>query len=151
MIHLLGGDSSSQPILQHNIQRSSLIIRYFFPFTTVLVAIAAMADTAPSPPSHLLPDHTYLHITSPPQTQPQQITQSLISSSVQLKYVGMVGELQGEHIYEVTRAGTSESVRRDGSFWLEVKDGVLGGLKGVQGVKAVKVMDTKQRVKRDEF
>jgi hypothetical protein len=115
-------------------------------FILTLLLVPIMAQ--PARPPTLLPSHLYVHVTSPSPTPPT-ISSLPFYPDLAVQYVGPVGELKGEYIYEVTAAG--EAVKRDGELWR--KDGVevIRALKGVDGVKRVEVMEVRQRAKRDEF
>jgi len=104
-----------------------------------------MSTQAKIPPA-LQPGLSYIHITSP--QPPDQIQAAIPKKDWEIKYLGPVGELDGEHIFEV-RKPSGEVVKRD--ELAEGAGGVVSVLKGVQGVKAVKVLETKQRAKRSEF
>jgi hypothetical protein len=105
---------------------------------------APIAASKPAKPPALLPGHSYIHITS--SQAPQRIVDgSRPPDGLAITYVGPVGELDGEHIFEVTHAGGGVVPRG------ELPSGVVDALKAVQGVKGAKVMEVKQRAKRDEF
>ena len=99
----------------------------------------------PQKPVHIQPGLSYVHIST--SKSPLDISSALASNpEYKLHYLGPVGELEGEHIFEVQNA-QSEVVRRD---QLGEKE-VLHIVKAVDGVKGAKVLETKQRAKRDEF
>lgn len=98
----------------------------------------------PSKPPALLPGLSYLHVTS--SQPPQTIQDSFTPSSFRLHYVGKVGELEGEHIFEVRHPAGTEVIPRD-----QLPGDVVSAVKGIEGVKGVKILETKQRAKRDEF
>jgi hypothetical protein len=92
-----------------------------------------MSSQAKIPPA-LQPGLSYIHITSP-QT-PEQIQASIPNKDWAIKYLGPVGELDGEHVFEVRKL-SGEVLKRD--ELAEGAGGVVSVLKGVQGVKGVKV------------
>ncbi|KAK1921955.1 hypothetical protein DB88DRAFT_375357 [Papiliotrema laurentii] len=95
-------------------------------------------------PVAMQPGLAYIHVTSaqPPST----ITSALSAhSQYHLEYLGPVGELEGEHIFQVQRPDGGVVPRS------ELPEDVLSAIKTVQGVKGAKVLETKQRAKRDEF
>lgn len=100
----------------------------------------------PRRPPNLDPNHIYIHITSP--SSPSTISSAFISGDQSLSYVGPVGELQGEHIFEVQRQG--QAVKRDQQGSGEAGSTVVSALKEVEGVKGAKVLEVKQRAKRGE-
>lgn len=97
--------------------------------------------SAPIKPVKLEPDSSYIHITS--SQTPETIQQQAAKQDVQLQHKGPVGELEGEHIFEVLDTGR-RAVARD----TEAVDSAVSVLKGTEGVKDAKVMETRQRVKR---
>lgn len=101
----------------------------------------------PARPPTLHPEHTYVHVTSPqpPASLSNAITPGL-SGGTQLRYVGPVGELDGEHIFEVMRS--NQPLKRDTPDWTAVKDGLVKEVKAADGVKAAKILEQKQRMKR---
>ncbi|GFZ48755.1 hypothetical protein JCM24511_06504 [Saitozyma sp. JCM 24511] len=115
------------------------------------------APGAPAKPPALDPSNTYIHITSPssPSSLSSLLTSALSAlpsaggSGSTLRYIGPVGELRGEHIFEVV--GPDGPVRRDSPFWRESQGGIMGSIKAAEGVKGAKVMEMKQRAKRDEL
>ncbi|RSH91903.1 hypothetical protein EHS25_009273 [Saitozyma podzolica] len=115
------------------------------------------APGASAKPPALDPSNTYIHITSP--SSPSSLS-SLLSSALSalpdagsragtLRYVGPVGELKGEHIFEVV--GPDGPVRTDSPLWKESQGGIMGSIKSAEGVKGAKVMEMRQRAKRDEL
>jgi hypothetical protein len=103
------------------------------------------------------PSNTYIHITSP--SSPSSLS-SLLTSALSalpnaggtggtLRYIGPVGELKDEHIFEVV--GPDGPVRRDSPLWKESQGGIMGSIKAAEGVKGAKVMEMRQRAKRDEL
>jgi hypothetical protein len=107
--------------------------------------------SAPAKPLSLNPQTAYIHITSSqsPSTLAQAFDQR--NSQYKLQYLGPVGELQGEHVFEVRQAGSGSILERGSALWKEGEIGILSAVKGVEGVKGAKVLDVKQRTKRDEF
>ena len=95
-------------------------------------------------PPVLQPGLSYLHITS--SNDPQAITQSFATdSNFKISYLGPVGELKGEYIFQVEHAAGG-TVKRD-----ELPSDIVASVKSVDGVRGAKVLETKQRAKRDEF
>ncbi|KAK8853262.1 hypothetical protein IAR55_003964 [Kwoniella newhampshirensis] len=105
---------------------------------------------SPVKPPKLEPDHVYLQIS---YTSPDPLTTPLLqpASAVQVKYVGPVGELKGEGIFQVmTRDGGI--VKRGEDLWQRGEQDVVQQIKKVDGVKTVKVIpELKRRAKRDEI
>ncbi|KAL1412367.1 hypothetical protein Q8F55_000111 [Vanrija albida] len=102
-------------------------------------------------PLALLPDHTYIHVSS---KLPADAIAAAVSSSshpdVKLEYRGPVGELDGEYIFEVaSKAG--EPVKRSGELWSAKGDSVVHSVRAMPGVGGAEVLEHKQRAKRDEF
>ncbi|WVR07637.1 hypothetical protein IAU60_004679 [Kwoniella sp. DSM 27419] len=103
------------------------------------------AATAPVKPVKLEPDHVYLQV-SYASAQPP----SLHHDSLDARYVGPIGELKGEGIYQVVQKDGAP-VKRSES-WHSAEKGLVDQVRRSDGVKAVKVMpELKQRQKRDEF
>ncbi|TXT06002.1 hypothetical protein VHUM_03763 [Vanrija humicola] len=106
---------------------------------------------SPSKPVAILPDHTYIHVSS--NLAPDAISAALESSEqpdVKLEYRGPVGELEGEYIFEVaSKAG--EPVKRSGDLWSAHGDAVVHSVRAVPGVGGAEVLEAKRRPKRDEF
>lgn len=100
----------------------------------------------PPTPVTINPGEAYVHITSP--LNPSAILSGISLPAYQLKYVGPVGELEGEHIFKVCSIGSDSAVVKRSE--LPDKE-VLGAVKALEGVKGAKVLETKQRAKRDEF
>ncbi|BEJ13544.1 hypothetical protein CspHIS471_0307180 [Cutaneotrichosporon sp. HIS471] len=94
------------------------------------------------PPTAILPGHTYIHITS--RVAPEDISKSLADSPVRLEYRGPVGELEGEHVFEVVGAAESDVWKRDHA-------NVLQNMRKKDGIRSATVLEAKQRAKRDEF
>lgn len=96
-------------------------------------------------PPTLLPGKAYIHITSP--LPASSIQNSLSHPQYRLDYVGPVGELEGEHIFQVIATGSNDIAER-----ASIPEGdLLKAVKEVNGVKGAKVLEKKQRAKRDEF
>ncbi|WWD19679.1 hypothetical protein CI109_104141 [Kwoniella shandongensis] len=110
----------------------------------------AVSTQTPVKPPKLEPEHVYLQI-SYASSEPPSSLPGGASSPIQLKYVGPVGELKGEGIFEViTRDGGV--VKRGEDIWQRGEKDVLQEVKKVEGVRSVKVMpELKQRAKRNEF
>jgi hypothetical protein len=107
--------------------------------------------STPAKPVTLNPQLTYLHVTSPQPHSVLSETFSVKHPDYRLHYVGPVGELKGEHIFEVHQAQKAGAVERDSMEWKNGGQEVLQAIKAVEGVKGVKVLEVKQRAKRDEF
>jgi hypothetical protein len=98
----------------------------------------------PQKPPALDPNHIYIHITSP--SSPSAISDSFSTTGDRsLRYIGPVGELSGEHIFEVHQSGGP--VKRDAAAG-GVGAGVVSALKELEGVRGAKVLEVKQRAKR---
>ena len=98
----------------------------------------------PVKPVKLESGHTYVHVTS--AQSPNAIMSSANAAGIsQLKYVGPIGELDGEHIFEIIAGlGDLKSAER-------AEKPTLEAIKRIEGVKAVKSLEVKQRAKRGEF
>jgi hypothetical protein len=107
--------------------------------------------SAPAKPLDLDPDTAYIHITSSQPASSLSQTFASQSSAYRLHYVGPVGELKGEHVFEVRQAKGLHAVKRDSETWTHSQQDIIGAAKAVDGVSGVKVLETKQRVKRSEF
>jgi hypothetical protein len=119
------------------------IIRSLIFIVALTASITIMAQ--PQKPPNLDPNHVYIHITSP--ASPSTIASSLkTSEDGGIRYVGPVGELSGEHIFEVLQKGGP--VKRDVGGAEAVGSGVVAALKGQEGVKGAKILEVKQRAKR---
>jgi hypothetical protein len=101
--------------------------------------------SAPVKPVKLEPSSSYIHITS--SQNPQTIQQQAAQQNIHIEHKGPVGELEGEHIFEVLNTGR-EAVTRDTGEGKQVVDSAVTTLKGSEGVKDAKVMETRQRAKR---
>ena len=100
--------------------------------------------TAPIKPVKLEPTSSYIHITSP--LDPQTIQQTAAAQNIQIQHKGPVGELEGEHIFEVLING--QAVTRDSEGEKGVVMGALEGLKASDGITNAQVMESRQRAKR---
>jgi hypothetical protein len=98
-------------------------------------------------PSNLEQGHTYLRITT---ATPSSLDLASFSGNAApcIVYVGPVGELPDEHVFEV-KTNDGQAIDPAGQFWSSQGAGVVDGLKG-KGIKA-EVLAHKQRAKRDEF
>lgn len=105
-------------------------------YLSLLLAPFALVSAMPS---NLEQGHTYLRITT--------ATPFSLKLPPSIVYVGPVGELPDEHVFEVTEAG--KAVDPAGEFWKAQGADVVQQLKG-EGIKA-EVLVHKQRAKRDEF
>ncbi|WVW86216.1 hypothetical protein I302_108258 [Kwoniella bestiolae CBS 10118] len=107
--------------------------------------MASSSSKAPIKPIKQEPNQVYLHVSysSPdPPTLPQ--------NGLEAKYLGPIGELSGEGIYQIQSGG--QPVKRDDQSWQNTQKDLLESVKRSEGVKSVKVLDEpRQRVKRDEF
>jgi len=101
---------------------------------------------APIKPVARDPDSVYIHITS--ASTPSQIELDAETRDVQLRYVGPVGELKGEHIFELCDGERRPVKKSEGIKWKPCQDSAVSALKMVEGVQSAKVLETKQRVKR---
>jgi len=109
-----------------------------------LVVLSFLDMAAPVKPPHLQPGHAYVHISS--SASPDAISNALGSSDqCRLQYLGPVGELKGEHIFEI-RHPDGQNGPMGGA-----EKPVLEAIKEVQGIREVNMMDVKQRAKRQEF
>ncbi|TYJ54226.1 hypothetical protein B9479_005152 [Cryptococcus floricola] len=104
--------------------------------------------SAPNKPLQLDPSQIYLQVShSVSQPPPNPITKT----GHQLRYVGQVGELEGEGVWQVIRPD-GQVVKRGEEDWTKGEKSVVEEVKKLQGVKGVKVMpEVKQRPKRSEF
>ena len=99
----------------------------------------------PNRPPVIDPGLANIHITS--NLPPSTIASGLSAhSEYRLQYIGPVGELQGEYIFQVKTPNNVDVKRSD----LQDRP-LLKALKGIDGVKGAKVLESKQRPKRDEF
>jgi len=99
--------------------------------------------STPVQPPKLEPGRAYVHVSS--HSSPDSISNALEATShCRLQYIGPVGELKGEHIFEVKQADGQGPIER-------TEQSILGAIKAVPGVKTVKTMEVKQRAKRDEL
>lgn len=106
--------------------------------------LCLLSMSAALKPPKLEPGHSYVHVTSP--SGPDAIANALQADQhCRLRYVGPVGELKGEHIFEVQHPdGTGRPMER-------AEQPILEAINRVEAVKGVKVMEVKLRAKRDEF
>ncbi|ORX40514.1 hypothetical protein BD324DRAFT_611085 [Kockovaella imperatae] len=93
-------------------------------------------------PPTLLPGMAYIHVST---NEPSAVT-SVKHQQWTLHHVGPVGELQGEHLFEVRQPGGTV-MERSGLD----EPALLQKIKDDTGLKGVKMVEMKQRVKRDEF
>lgn len=102
----------------------------------------------PNKPPKIEPSHIYLQISHLPSQIPST---ALDNPPWQLKYVGQVGELEGEGIFEVVNSD-GQPVKRDESLWIQGQKALVEKVKDAQGVKSVKILpEVKQRTKREEY
>ncbi|WVF72951.1 hypothetical protein IAT40_007769 [Kwoniella sp. CBS 6097] len=117
--------------------------------------MSSSTSRAPVKPIKFEPNHLYLQVSFDPSTNPsQQLPANIAHSSLSAKYLGPVGELKGEGIYQVVQANDGSAVKRDNTgLWSSEKEKeVVEVVKRSVGIKGVKVMpELKQRAKRDEF
>lgn len=139
--------TSPRPEFQNRPLTSSTVVTIPTKAATIrfLPLIALAATVLAMPPTVILPGHTYLHITSP--LAPEALSASLASAPLKLEYRGPVGELEGEHVYEVV--GGNDGL--DGETWKRDGEHVLRSVRAVEGVKGAQELVAKQRAKRDEF
>ncbi|WVR00142.1 hypothetical protein IAU59_007284 [Kwoniella sp. CBS 9459] len=110
---------------------------------------------APVKPIKFEPNHIYLQVSFKPfdsssNTPPPP--SNIAHSSLSANYLGPVGELNGEGIYQVVQTTDGSAVKRDTTQWIGNERDIVDAVKRSQGVKEVKVMpELKQRAKRDEF
>ena len=105
---------------------------------------------APVRPPKLDPDVAYVHISS--LSPPSDITDAIrTKGQCHLSYIGPIGELKGEHIFEVRHRDRDRPLQRSSVEWAKDEKSVLEAVKGVEGVKGAKMLDVKQRAKRNEF
>lgn len=97
-------------------------------------------------PPTLYPDRTYIAVSS--RLDPETLSAGLNLPDMQLTYRGPVGELDGEHIFEVERNGP---IAPDSPQWLEKRDSVVAGVKRAHGVTGVLPLGMRQREKRVEL
>ncbi|WVQ74216.1 hypothetical protein IAR50_003810 [Cryptococcus sp. DSM 104548] len=104
--------------------------------------------TAPNKPLHLDPSQIYIqvsHSVSPPPPN------SISHAGHQLRYVGQIGELEGEGVWQVVRPD-GQPVKRGEEYWVKGEKSILEQVRQVEGVKGAEVMPgMKQRAKRSEF
>jgi hypothetical protein len=101
--------------------------------------------TAPVKPVHLRPTSTYIHISS--ASDAKTIEDQAAAQNIHIEHKGPVGELEGEHIFEVLDEGRA-SIPRGSLESRDVVESATSKLKAAEGVKDAKVMETKQRAKR---
>lgn len=97
------------------------------------------------PPTEIHPGRTYIQVTT---NDPSAIKKSP-SPGVGLEYRGPVGELQDEHVFEVTSA--DGMLAPDSRQWKREAPQLLEEVKSVPGVQGVQELEAKQRTKRDEL
>ncbi|EJT49944.1 hypothetical protein A1Q2_06782 [Trichosporon asahii var. asahii CBS 8904] len=97
------------------------------------------------PPAEIHPDRTYIHVTT---NDPKAIAKSP-SPGVGLEYRGPVGELDGEHVFEVTSA--DGYLAPDSRQWKREGPELLKEVKAIPGVQDVQPLTAKPRAKRDEL
>ncbi|ORY33420.1 hypothetical protein BCR39DRAFT_586489 [Naematelia encephala] len=105
-----------------------------------------MTTTQPAKPLHLDPENTYIQITTSPTHDPTALN---ISGPSRLQYLGPVGELKGEHIFQLQTSDGAPVKRAT----IEAGEAELGkraveAVRAVQGVKGAKIMEFKHRAKR---
>ncbi|WWC94929.1 hypothetical protein V866_001781 [Kwoniella sp. B9012] len=106
----------------------------------------ASSSRAPVKPIKLEPDQVYIHVSYSSPEPPSAIS----LNNVEVKYLGPIGELSGEGIYQIQSHG--QPVKRNDESWQSSQKDLIERVKRSDGVKSVKVMDEpKQRTKRDEF
>ncbi|OCF77353.1 hypothetical protein I204_01341 [Kwoniella mangroviensis CBS 8886] len=106
----------------------------------------ASSSKAPVKPIKLEPDQVYIHVSYSSTEPPSAVS----LNNVEAKYLGPIGELSGEGIYQIQSHG--QPVKRNDENWQNSQKDLLERVTRSEGVKSVKVMDEpKQRAKRDEF
>jgi hypothetical protein len=100
--------------------------------------------TAPVKPVKLEPTSSYIHITSP--LDPQTIQQTASNQNIHIQHKGPIGELEGEHIFEVLNNGQAVARDSEGGKYIVVR--ALEGLKAADGVTNAQIMESRQRAKR---
>ena len=107
-------------------------------FLSLLIMSAAVR------PPILQPGSTYIHVTS--SNSADAITNAMSThADCRLKYMGPVGELKGEHIFEV------QHVEEHRGPMERAEPSTLEAIRRLDGVKRVKVMDTRLRAKRGDL
>ncbi|WWC91752.1 uncharacterized protein L201_006699 [Kwoniella dendrophila CBS 6074] len=106
-----------------------------------------MASKQPVKPIKLEPNQVYLHVSYSSTEPPTKVTQD----GLQAKFLGQIGELQGEGIYQI-QSSQGIPVKRDEESWTNKQNDFVDMMKRNEGIDNVKIMDEpKQRGKRDEF
>lgn len=100
---------------------------------------------APKKPIQLLPYATYVHLTS--SLPPQTIQQEAAAQNVVLEHKGPIGELEGEHVFEILDTRRT-SIAGDSPNGRDLVQTAVTRLKGTEGIKDAKVLEQKQRTKR---
>ncbi|CAD6567242.1 MAG: hypothetical protein TREMPRED_003429 [Tremellales sp. Tagirdzhanova-0007] len=100
--------------------------------------------SAPVKPPILEPGRAYVHITS--SVSAEAVVKGMSNNAdCRLRYMGPVGELGGEHIFEIQHVESQRGVME------RVEPSTLEAIKRLDGVKQVNVMETKLRAKRDDL
>ena len=96
-------------------------------------------------PPTVLPGKAYLHVST--SKDPSSIASSMSNHAQwNLHYIGPVGELSGEHLFEVQQPSGAVLERSA----VQERD-LVQTVKDATGVKGVKLVEMKQRAKRDEL
>ena len=101
--------------------------------------------SAPKKPIQLLPYKSYVHLTS--TLAPEQILQQAATKNIELVHTGPIGELEGEHVFEVLTEHRA-SIAGDSITGRNQVETALSTLKGTEGVKNAKILESRQRAKR---
>lgn len=100
---------------------------------------------APKKPIQLLPYATYVHLTT--SLSPETIQREAASQNINIEHKGPIGELEGEHVFEILDARRI-SIAGDSPNGRDAVEIAVTRLKGTEGIKDAKVLEQKQRVKR---
>ena len=100
---------------------------------------------APKKPIQLLPYKSYVHLTS--TLEPEKIQQRAAAQNINLVHTGPVGELEGEHVFEVLTEHRA-SIAGDSVTGRNQVESAVTSLKGTEGVKNAKILESRQRAKR---
>ncbi|WWC64533.1 uncharacterized protein I303_107143 [Kwoniella dejecticola CBS 10117] len=112
-----------------------------------------MASSQPVKPVKIEPDQVYLQISYTSSEPPSslRLNQHANADGPEAKYLGPVGELTGEGIYQVQSTHGSPT-KRDDASWVQNQKSFVDQVRRAQGVKGVTVVGPpRARQKRDEF
>lgn len=100
-----------------------------------------------SAPAKPIPrDSSLVYITVSSPLSPDEITRGAAEKEANINYIGPVGELKGEHIFQVV--AKDGPMKRDSPTWQETRTNILDGVRGVEGVWSATIMEEKSRSKR---